>query len=123
MSDFAGYARTNLFKVKDLNAFREALGSPDLPLSLLQHEELAGFMWTGEGEPFDKVSIKALSKMLKDHILEPVFIIVGGSLRGRTPLLECTVIDPSGKVSRNTLDDIIKDRVINLDDAPVVWAA
>jgi len=121
MSDFVGYARTNLFEVADLNKFREELAAKPWEVSLLSHETLAGFIWTGTGMPFEGVDLKELAKFLAGHIKEAVFIIVGGASRGTAPVLECTVIEPNGKMNRSTLADIIKGRSVDLSDAPVIW--
>lgn len=124
MSDFIGYARTNLFKVESLDAFRADLDGLSLPLSHLQAEELAGFIWTGEGQPFSEQALKSLVPVLQAHALEPVFVIVSGGVKGEVPLMECTVVDPkSKKVTRNTLQDLFKGREVNLSPAPVLWAA
>lgn len=123
MSDFVGYARTNLFAVHDLSKFIEELATKPWEVSLLQHDTLAGFIWTGTGLPFEGIDLKELAKFLSSHVQEAVFIIVGGALRGTTPLLECTVIEPNGKIGRNTLADITKGRAVDLSDAPVVWKA
>lgn len=121
MSDFVGYARTNLFEVADLAHFQKELAEGPWGVSILLHDTLAGFIWTGTATPFAGIDMKEFAKFLSGHIKEAVFIIVGGSTRGSEPILECTVIEPSGKISRNTLADIVKGRQINLSDAPVIW--
>lgn len=124
MSDFAGYARTNLFKVKDLESFRVELAGLDFPVSQLHHESLAGFLWSGDGDPFSgDFDMARLSKFLKKHIEEPVFIVVAGALRGSSPVLDCTVVDTSGKTSKSDLAKIVNGREVDFSDAPVIWAS
>jgi hypothetical protein len=122
LSDFAGYARTNLFAVKDVEAFWADIVALNLPVSRLDGSDLVGVIWTGSGTPFTEDALKQLSQVLKAHASEPVFVIVAGSVRGEMPLLECTVIDPmANKITRNTLQDITKGREVNLSPASVIW--
>jgi len=122
LSDFIGYARTNLFEVKDLDSFWSSIDSVGLPLAPLQVSgNKTGFIWTGTERPFSDSDLKKLLPLLSDHIQEPLFIIVGGGIKGDVPLLECTLVDPSGKVKRNTLSDLTKGHSPDLSDAPVIW--
>jgi len=122
LSDFIGYARTNLFEVKDLDSFWSAIDSVGLPIAPLQVSgNKTGFIWTGTERPFYDSDLKKLLPLLSDHLQEPLFIIVGGGIKGDVPLLECTLVDPSGKVKRNTLSDLTKGHNPDLSDAPVVW--
>ncbi|NBR24125.1 MAG: hypothetical protein EBU08_10215 [Micrococcales bacterium] len=123
MLDFAGYARSNLFKVKDLDKFRTELDAKKAPISLLYHESLAGFIWTGSEKPFASVNLKDFAKFLAEHSLETVYIITAGSLRGQEPIFECVAVSVDGKVTRNSLKDLIKGNSVNLEDAPVIFKA
>jgi hypothetical protein len=122
MSDFAGYARTNLFKVKDFDAYRVALDKLKLPVSHLLHETHAGFIWSGNEEPFaEGFSMEKLASVLSEHIEEPVFIAVAGATRGSEPVMTCTTTEPSGKVQRHDLAQILNGRDVDFSDAPVLW--
>lgn len=122
MSDFIGYARTNLFKVRDLDAYRVALDKLKLPISHLLHETLAGFIWSGNDEPFaEGFNMKKLASTLAEHIEEPVFIVVAGGTRGSEPVMACTTIEPSGKINRHDLAQIVNGRDVDFSDAPVLW--
>ena len=122
MSDFIGYARTNLFKVKDFDAYRSAVDKLKLPVSHLLHETLAGFIWSGNEEPFaEGFNMKKLASVLSEHIEESVFIVVAGATRGSEPVMTCITIEPSGRVYRNDLAQIINGRAVDFSDAPVLW--
>lgn len=122
MNDFAGYARTNLFKVKDLDSFQKALAELAWPISQLQHESLGGFIWTGAGKPFaENCDLRQLADLLSEHVQEAVFIVVAGAMRGEAPVVECTVIEPSGKIQKNNLSQIINNRTVDFSEAPVLW--
>lgn len=122
MSDFAGYARTNLFKVRDVDACWADLSALGLPLSRLQSSESFGLLWAGSEGPFSQEALKHLIPVILTHADEPVFFIVAGAVRGDIPLLECTVVDPkSKKIKRNTLGDLTKGYELDLSDAPIMW--
>jgi len=122
LSDFSGYARTNLFKTRDVDEFWDDVLGLSLPISRLQDKDLVGLIWTGQGQPFSEEALKQLVPVVLTHAEEPVFFIIAGAIRGESPLLECTVVDPkSKKVTRNTLQDLTKGKEVNLSPAAVIW--
>ena len=124
MSTFSGYARTNLFKVKDIDSFCKSLSSLSLPVSDLYHEELVGFIWTGDGQPFQGIELSKLAETLSPHLEEPIVIIIAGAERGNMPVFEAIHIETDGTLRVDTLKEVLGKRAdLNFDDAPVVWAA
>ena len=121
-SDFSGYARTNLFQVKDMADFRASLDSLQLPISHLDHSSLAGFIWTGDGIPFEGVDLSKMAARIIPHILEPVYITVAGAGRGEAPIMGCTKITLAGDIEGFGIAQFIGDEEVNFNDAPVLWS-